>query len=372
MARRARAHLGAGRCGRGGGPRVERWCPPWSVTGATPSASTSGPSQTISPSPSAGPATENPKPSGPIVPWLDQSVLTAPSPTPVVIPSGTPAAFPAISPRPLGGREAWTDARFARGDERRHAPMRPRGEPAARRAALWQIDHEADHLPRRAQRRQQRPERHRRSGPPRARRDGRGVAVVVELVRHDDPRGDIPRRHTSVRRSPDRSGAGDAGNRDERLPRCDVPSAASTFTAYAFTPVAPEQPASTPQPASAVLSVPSSATAGTDLVYYVTLTNLGTQPPARSLPHLLRDLVVGGVALKLPTVQFLLLNCAFIGPALEPGTFVQLEMRRASPQPPCRVLPSCTGTWTRAGPLTRARPALRRPSRSLRPRHPLR
>lgn len=115
------------------------------------------------------------------------------------------------------------------------------------------------------------------------------------------------------------------------VPRCDVPSAASTFTAYAFTP-APEQPTSTPQPASVVLSVPSSATAGADLVYYVTLTNLGTQAaPLDPCPTYSENLVVGGVALKLPTAAFLLLNCAFIGPALEPGAFVQLEMHLPIP-----------------------------------------
>ncbi len=116
------------------------------------------------------------------------------------------------------------------------------------------------------------------------------------------------------------------------IPRCDVPSAESTFTAYAFTPVASEQPSLSPQPASAVLSVPSSATAGADLVYYVTLTNLGTQAaPLDPCPTYSENLVIGGVPLKLPTVQLLLLNCAFIGPALEPGAFVQLEMHLPIP-----------------------------------------
>lgn len=116
------------------------------------------------------------------------------------------------------------------------------------------------------------------------------------------------------------------------VPRCDVPSAASTFTAYAFTPVAPEQASPAPQPASAVLSVPSSATAGADLVYYVTLKNLGTKAaPLDPCPTYSENLVVGGVALKLPAAAFLLLNCTYIGPALEPGSFVQLEMDLAIP-----------------------------------------
>ncbi len=116
------------------------------------------------------------------------------------------------------------------------------------------------------------------------------------------------------------------------LPRCDVPSAASTFTAYAFTPVAPEQPTSPPQPVSVVLSVPPSANAGADLVYYVTLTNFGAQAaPLDPCPTYSENLVVGGVALKLPTVQRLLLNCAAIGPALAPGASVTLEMRLPVP-----------------------------------------
>ena len=116
------------------------------------------------------------------------------------------------------------------------------------------------------------------------------------------------------------------------VPRCDAPSAASTFTVYAFAPVAPEQPAPAPQPASAVLSAPPSATAGADLVYYVTLTNLGTQTAALDpCPTYSENLVVGGVALKLPTVAFVLLNCAAIGPALAPGAGVTLEVHLPVP-----------------------------------------
>jgi hypothetical protein len=115
-------------------------------------------------------------------------------------------------------------------------------------------------------------------------------------------------------------------------PRCDMPSAGSVFTAYAFSRVASAQPPSSPQPASALLSVPLSAIAGDDLVYYVTLTNLGTQPaPLDPCPTYSENLVVGSVALKLPAAAFLLLNCAVIGPTLEPGSFVQLEMHLAIP-----------------------------------------
>jgi hypothetical protein len=118
----------------------------------------------------------------------------------------------------------------------------------------------------------------------------------------------------------------------EGVPRCDAPSAASTFTAYAFTPVAPEQPEPSPQPATAVLSVPPTATAGADLVYYVALRNLGTQAaPLEPCPTYSENLVVGGVALKLPTVALLLLNCAAIGPSLAPRAGVTLEMRLPIP-----------------------------------------
>ena len=65
--------------------------------GSTPSASTEGTpgqSPTTPSTASPGLATENPRPSGSIVPWLHQSAFTAPSPTPVVIPSGTPTCLP--------------------------------------------------------------------------------------------------------------------------------------------------------------------------------------------------------------------------------------------------------------------------------------
>ena len=303
------------------------------LPGATPSASTSGPSQTISPSPSAGPATENPKPSGPIVPWLDQSVLTAPSPTPVVIPSGTPGCLPSdltasagwqggggqmlgslavtnvgTHPCVLEGSPRLVELRSGKSTVK---PITYHGEPSDGSSDPSVI-----------------------AGPVLLEPGGTAGALlwwsnwcgtttleVTSLV------VTLPSGGAPIEAGPATPGTVMSG-----LPRCDVPSAASTFTAYAFTPVAPEQPASTPQPASAVLSVPSSATAGTDLVYYVTLTNLGTQAaPLDPCPTYSENLVVGGVALKLPTVQFLLLNCAFIGPALEPGTFVQLEMRLAIP-----------------------------------------
>ena len=128
------------------------------------------------------------------------------------------------------------------------------------------------------------------------------------------------------------AGATSLGPGLEGVPRCDAPSAASAFTAYAFTPVAPEQPAPSPQPASAALSVPPSVTAGADLVYYVTLTNLGAQAaPLDPCPTYSENLVVGGAALKLPTAAFLLLNCAAVGPSLAPGASVTLEIRLPVP-----------------------------------------
>lgn len=301
--------------------------------GATPSTeATSGPSQTISPTPSTGLATENPKPSGPIVPWLDQSALTAPSPTPAVIPSGTPDCLPSdltasagwqggggqmigfltvtnvgTHPCVLEGSPRLVELRSGTSIVK---PITYHGEPSdgssdpsviagpvllepggAAGAFLWWSNWCATTNP-------------------------NVTSLIVTLLSGG----------ALIDAGPTSPGPGIGG-----VPRCDVPSAASTFTAYAFTP-APEQPTSTPQPASVVLSVPSSATAGADLVYYVTLTNLGTQAaPLDPCPTYSENLVVGGVALKLPTAAFLLLNCAFIGPALEPGAFVQLEMHLPIP-----------------------------------------
>ncbi len=304
--------------------------------GATPSASTGvtpRPSQTISPTPSAGLATENPKPSGPIVPWLDQSAMAAPSPTPIAVPSGTPDCLPAdltasagwqggggqmlgslavtnvgAHPCVLDGNPRLVDLRSGKSIVK---PITYHGEPSdgsgntsaaagpvllepggAAGAFLWWSNWCGATNP-----------------------DVTSLSVT------------LPAGGTPIEAGPTSPGPGIGG-----VPRCDVPSAPSTFTAYAFTPVAPEQPASSPQPASAVLSVPSTVTAGADLVYYVTLKNLGTQPaPLDPCPTYSEDLVVGGVALKLPDAAFLLLNCAFLGPALEPGSFVQLEMHLPIP-----------------------------------------
>jgi hypothetical protein len=115
-------------------------------------------------------------------------------------------------------------------------------------------------------------------------------------------------------------------------PRCDQPTVASTFTAYAFVPVPPPTPAYEPQAASISLSVPQSATAGGDLAFTVTLTNRGAMPAVLSpCPTYTEDLIVDGSALKPPAPQQFLLNCAAIGNALAPGASITLEMHYAVP-----------------------------------------
>ena len=304
--------------------------------GATPSESTEGTpgqSPTTSSTPSPSLATENPRPSGSIVPWLHQTTSTAPSPTPVVIPSGTPTCLPSDLTASAGwqggggqmlgwlavtnvGQHPCVLQGSPRLVELRSAktivePITYHAEPSdgssdasviagpvllepggAAGALLWWSNWCATTTP-----------------------------VVTSLI------VTLPSGGAPIDAGPPSSGPALGG-----VPRCDVPSGASTFTAYAFTPVAPDEPAPAPQPASAVLFVPSSATAGADLVYYVTLTNLGAQAASlKSCPTYSENLVVGGVALKLPTVQLLLLNCAAIGPALAPGASVTLEMRLPVP-----------------------------------------
>ncbi len=289
------------------------------------------PSQTpmISRTPSAGAATENPKPSGSIVPWLHQTTFTAPSPTPVVIPSGTPTCLPGDLTASAGwqGGGGQMLGSLTVTNVGQHACLL-RGSPRlvelrSARAIVEPITYHAEPSDGSS-------DPSVIAGPVLLEPGGTAGAFlwwsnwcgtttpVVTSLTVTLPSGGAP-----IDAGPTSFGPGIGG-----VPRCDVPSAASTFTAYAFTPVAPEQPPSPPQPASVVLSVPSSATAGADLVYYVTLTNLGTQPaPLDPCPTYSENLVLGGVALKLPTVQRLLLNCAAIAPALAPGASVTLEMR---------------------------------------------
>jgi hypothetical protein len=115
-------------------------------------------------------------------------------------------------------------------------------------------------------------------------------------------------------------------------PRCDQPMTGSTFTAYAFVPVPPQEPVYEPQAASVLLSVPATATAGGDLAFTVTITNGGTAPALLSAcPTYTEDLIVAGNALKPPAPQQFLLNCAAIGNALAPGVSVTLQMHYAVP-----------------------------------------
>lgn len=147
------------------------------------------------------------------------------------------------------------------------------------------------------------------------------IPVVTSLI------VTLPAGGAPIEAGPTSPGPGTPG-----VPRCDAPSAGSTFTVYAFTPVAPSESPSVPQPASVALSVPSSASAGADIVYYVTLTNRGTQAASLNpCPTYSEKLVVNGRAVKLPAVAFLLLNCAAIGPALAPGAGVTLEMHLPVP-----------------------------------------
>ena len=282
---------------------------------------------------SVGLATENPRPSGPIVPWLDESALTAPSPTPVPVPPGTPACLPSD----LSASAGWqggggqmlgslTVTNVGAQPCALNGPLRL-VELRASTAAVGPIDYRADggdgsNVPGSS------------AGPVLLEPGGRAGAYLwwsnwcgaakplVTSLAVTLPSGGVPLAARAASPGPGFGG----------VPRCDVPSAASTFTAYAFTPVAPDVPAPSPQPASAVLSAPSTAAAGADLVYYVTLKNLGDQAaPMDPCPTYSEGLVVGGVAVKLPGAAFMLLNCAVIGPALDPGAFVQLEMRLPVP-----------------------------------------
>ncbi len=304
--------------------------------GASPLGSAASPtsqSPETSPAPSAGLASENPKPSGPIVPWVDQSALTAPSPTPAPVPPGTPTCLPgdltASAGWQGGGGQMLGSLTVTNAGT---YPCALDGPPRlvelhAGTAAVETIDYRAD------------------------RGDGSNVPGSIAGPVLLEPGGkagaylwwsnwcgaakplvtSLAVTLPSVG-APLTAGAASPGPGIGGVPRCDVPSAASTFTAYAFTPVAPEQPSSAPQPASAVLSVPSSATAGADLVYYVTLKNLGTQTaPLDPCPTYSEDLVVGGVALKMPAAAIQLLNSDDIVHAQEPGSIEQLEMHLAIP-----------------------------------------
>ncbi len=115
-------------------------------------------------------------------------------------------------------------------------------------------------------------------------------------------------------------------------PRCDVPTAGSILTAYAFAAVAPAQPMYEPQTATVSLSVPPTTTPGATLIFFVALTNRGTNPASLApCPTYSEDLIVNGAAMKPPAEQRFLLNCIAIGEALAPGASVTLEMRYAVP-----------------------------------------
>ncbi len=297
------------------------------------------PSRPAADAPSATPAPQSgspaavPRPTGSIVPWIDESALTAPSPTPVPVPSGTPTCLPgdlaASAEWQGGGGQMLGALTLTNVGTHPCALVGPprlvelRSSTSTIRPITYRADRgDGSNVPGAV------------AGPVLLEPGGKAGSYLwwsnwcgaakpaVTSLAVTLPSGGAP--VTAGATSP---GPGIGG-----VPRCDAPSAASTFTAYAFTPVASEVTAPSPQPAAAVLSVPSAATAGTDLVYYVTLTNLGAQPAALDpCPTYSENLVAGGVAVKLPAAVFLLLNCAAIGPALALGASVTLEVRLAIP-----------------------------------------
>jgi hypothetical protein len=132
--------------------------------------------------------------------------------------------------------------------------------------------------------------------------------------------------------SPIVAGPASPGPGNFGTPRCDQPTMGSTFTAYAFVPVPPQEPVYEPQAASVILSVPATATAGGDLAFTVTITNRGAAPAVLSpCPTYTEDLIVADRALKPPAPQQFLLNCAVIGSALAPGATVTFQMHYAVP-----------------------------------------
>ena len=283
--------------------------------------------------PPAGLATESPEPSAKIVPWIDQSARTTPSPTPVPVPPGTPTCLPGE----LNASAGWQGGGgqmigWLRLTNMGAQPCVLHGAPRLvelhdGKGTVKPIAYE---------------------GKPSDGSSDPGVAAGPVLLAPGGAAGAFlwwsnwcgatAPAVTSLAvtlpsgGAPIVAGQLSIGRGLEGVPRCDAPSAASAFTAYAFMPVVPQKPEPSPQPASVVLSVPSSVAAGADLVYDVALTNLGTQAaPLDPCPTYSENLVVGGVALKLPTVALLLLNCAVIGPSLAPGSSVTLEMHLPVP-----------------------------------------
>jgi len=272
-------------------------------------------------------------PSGSIVPWTDATPTPAPSPTPVTIPPGTATC----ASNDLTATAGWQGATgqmvgwlaltnvgqrpcVVNGSPRL---IRLRSATTIRAPVTYQAGQDA--------------------GPG----SSPGAAGPV-LLRPGDQAGaflwwtnwcpamipivtsllvTLPAGGSPIEARPTSPGTGFFGT-----PRCDQPTARSTFTAYAFVPVAPQEPPDEPQLASVSLSVPPSVTAGEDLAFSVTLTNRGVKPAVLTpCPTYTEDLIVGGRALKPPAPQQFLLNCSAIGHALAPGASVTLLMHYAVP-----------------------------------------
>ena len=272
-------------------------------------------------------------PSGSIIPWTDATPTPVPSPTPIPIPSGTQTCVPSD----LTATAGWQGATgqmvgwLTLTNVGQH-PCVVDGSPRliqlrAGDAILDTVTYKAG----------------KDAGPG----NSTGVAGPV-LLRPGDQAGaflfwtnwcpemipavsvvlvTLPTGGSPIVAGPCPPGPGYFGT-----PRCDQPMMGSTFTAYAFVPVPPPQPAYEPQAGSVILSVPPTATAGGDLVFTATLTNLGTAPAMLSpCPTYTEDLIVAGAALKPPAPEQFLLNCAAIGSALDPGATVTLQMHYSVP-----------------------------------------
>lgn len=270
---------------------------------------------------------------GYLVPWTDANPTTVPSPTPVVIPPGTATCAPSDLTAKAGWQGAggsmagWLDLT----DVSQH-PCVVNGSPRliqlqSDTTILTQVTYQTG----------------KDAGPG----DETGAAGPL-LLQPGDQAGaflswtnwcpamipvvtslvvTLPTGGSPLIAGPTSPGPGLFGT-----PRCDVPDAGSTFTAYAFVPVAPPEPPYEPQAVSVDLSVPYRAAAGSDLFFFVTLTNLGGQPAVLDpCPSYTEDLIVGGNALKPPAPQQFLLNCADLGDAIPAGGSVTLQMHYAVP-----------------------------------------
>jgi Neocarzinostatin family len=113
-------------------------------------------------------------------------------------------------------------------------------------------------------------------------------------------------------------------------PRCDVPTSPSTLNLMAFEYQPPQPPEVVPEPASATISAPPTATIGQDLSFTLTLTNLGDAPAVLDpCPIYDESLIIDGARLKAEGRY--LLNCPALGPSLAPGAAVVLAMKYTVP-----------------------------------------